>query len=458
MARNPKQPLQTKKHLARQERESIQRRYLLIAAGVIFALIIGVIIFGVLNETVLKSRQPVLIVNGDTVSTHEFQVRTRYLRQQMISNAASTFQFLQVFGDSPEARANVANQLTQIQAQLEPPTTMGRQVIDQLTDELLIRQEAERRGITVTDEEIEQTIQDAFGYFPNGTPTSAPTLEVLPTSTLSSQQMTLVPPTATATATAAPTEVITPTAVPTQTATATLVPSITPTSVPTLTPTPYTEEGYQEQYDQTVGNLSDSIGFTESDLRDLVASQLYRQKVQEAVLEELDVPRTEEQVWARHILVEDEAAATEIRAQLDEGADFCELAAENSTDTTNASQCGDLGWFGRNRMVVTFEQVAFAMQPGQISQPVETDFGFHIIQVLGHEDRPLSPSGYQQEQQTAFDNWLQELRDAAETEIRDYWQERVPGEPRMPLELLQFMQQEQAAQQQPIIPTLEVQQ
>ena len=90
---------------------------------------------------------------------------------------------------------------------------------------------------------------------------------------------------------------------------------------------------------------------------------------------------TTEQVKASHILVETEEEANDIKKQLDEGGDFGELAAEYSTDPSNAQQGGDLGFFGKGQMVAPFEEAAFSMEPGEISEPVQTDFGYHIIKV-----------------------------------------------------------------------------
>ncbi len=90
---------------------------------------------------------------------------------------------------------------------------------------------------------------------------------------------------------------------------------------------------------------------------------------------------TSEQVNASHILVDTEEEANDIIAQLNDGGDFAELAAEHSKDASNAAQGGALGFFGRGQMVGPFEEAAFSMEPGDISEPVQTDFGFHIIKV-----------------------------------------------------------------------------
>jgi peptidyl-prolyl cis-trans isomerase D len=98
----------------------------------------------------------------------------------------------------------------------------------------------------------------------------------------------------------------------------------------------------------------------------------------------------EEQVKARHILVmvndqRDDAAAQariqEAKKKLEGGADFAAVAREYSDDTASKAQGGDLGYFGRNRMVKEFEDAAFSAQPGKLVGPVKSSFGYHLIEV-----------------------------------------------------------------------------
>jgi len=84
---------------------------------------------------------------------------------------------------------------------------------------------------------------------------------------------------------------------------------------------------------------------------------------------------------AAHILVADEAKATELLTQLQGGADFAELAKVNSTDTGSGANGGDLGWFGTGMMVKPFEEAVMAAEVGKVVGPVKTDFGFHLILV-----------------------------------------------------------------------------
>lgn len=84
---------------------------------------------------------------------------------------------------------------------------------------------------------------------------------------------------------------------------------------------------------------------------------------------------------AAHILVDSEEAAKEIKAAIDGGADFADQAREHSADGS-ASSGGNLGWFGLGMMVPEFEQAVVAMQPGTVSDPVQTQFGWHLIRLI----------------------------------------------------------------------------
>ena len=93
-----------------------------------------------------------------------------------------------------------------------------------------------------------------------------------------------------------------------------------------------------------------------------------------------------DEVKARHILVDDALLADELYERLTKGEDFAELAQEYSKDPGSAANGGDLGYFRRNDMVKEFEEASFSMEIGEISKPVQTNFGYHIIKV---EDKVL---------------------------------------------------------------------
>jgi peptidyl-prolyl cis-trans isomerase C len=97
----------------------------------------------------------------------------------------------------------------------------------------------------------------------------------------------------------------------------------------------------------------------------------------------------QQEVRARHILVASEAEAKEIEAELKKGADFATLAKQKSKDPSAATNGGDLGWFTKDQMVPEVAEVAFKLDKGQISDPVHTQFGWHIIKV---EDKRIKPT------------------------------------------------------------------
>ncbi|MDU2584705.1 MAG: peptidylprolyl isomerase, partial [Anaerococcus prevotii] len=88
-----------------------------------------------------------------------------------------------------------------------------------------------------------------------------------------------------------------------------------------------------------------------------------------------------EKVDASHILVQDEETAKEIKEKIDNGEDFAKLAEEYSTDTASAKNGGSVGAFAKGQMVKEFEDAAFAMKEGEVSDPVKSQFGYHIIKV-----------------------------------------------------------------------------
>ncbi len=151
-----------------------------------------------------------------------------------------------------------------------------------------------------------------------------------------------------------------------------------------------------------------------------------------------DLTPVEEQVWARHILVATEEEAQIVINLLNEGEDWTTLAAEYSTDTSNKDNGGDLGWFNATDMVQAFSDAAFALDtPGQISEPVQTDFGWHIIQFIGRREAQMSTADFQSEKDKVFNVWLAEVRDGRDDiEIFDDWSEYVPTTPAMPTALM----------------------
>ncbi|MFD0915058.1 peptidylprolyl isomerase [Pseudahrensia aquimaris] len=114
---------------------------------------------------------------------------------------------------------------------------------------------------------------------------------------------------------------------------------------------------------------------------DKIRPSVTEEQVKARYDEQVAAATPEQEVKARHILVKTEEEAKAIIAELDGGADFIELAKTKSTGPSGP-QGGDLGFFGKGRMVPEFEQAAFAMKAGEYSkEPVKTQFGFHVLKV-----------------------------------------------------------------------------
>ncbi len=425
---SPTPKIVTKKHVAKLERERRQVtlvRTLAIGMIALVALLLG---YGYLDINYLQLRKPVAEVNGKKIAAAEWQERVQLQRVNLVNRLQEYQYYQQTFG------MDFSQQIQEISFYLQVPETLGQQVVDTMIDEALIRQEAEKRGITVSKEELERAIQESYGFFPNGTSTPEPTPIPFEFPTLTSEQLTLYPPTPSPTT--APTLTPPPTATPDPSATATAAATSappTPTFVAepaTATATPYTLEGFQSRFTETITEFK-TYGVSEATLRSAYEFQLLRRKVLEAVT--ADVPAADEQVWARHILVAGESEAKAVTTLLGQGVDFAKLAREYSTDTGSGAQGGDLGWFGRGQMVAPFEEAAFSLKIGEISEPIQSQFGYHIIQVLGRQELPLSTSQLDQKRETAFSEWLAAVRaEAAITTYEDTWKQNIPPVPAFP--------------------------
>jgi peptidyl-prolyl cis-trans isomerase C len=159
----------------------------------------------------------------------------------------------------------------------------------------------------------------------------------------------------------------------------------------------------------------------------------YEKRVREAVTEaqakgaydeQIGKLKPEAEVRARHILVKTEQEAKDLIAQLKGGADFAELA-KKSTDGPSSTTGGDLGYFSRGQMVKAFEDAAFALESGQISAPVQSDYGWHVIKVEDKRSRPVPSFEEVKDQimasliQTQLRDVVQKLRGSAKVEIVD---------------------------------------
>jgi len=348
-------------------------------------------------------------VGDQNITMADFQANVRFQRYQLIMQYSQYYQFYAQYPGDP---FGLRTQLDQLAATLTQNTTLGQQVLDHMIEDIMIAKEAAKRGVSVSDDELNQAYQQVFGYFPNGTATPTITPTEITVSTLNPTQLAIV--TATPVPPATPSETPGPTATP------------DPAVAPTAIPTPYTEAGFKAVTANFYTNLQ-SIDITETFIRTLLKAQLLGQKLSVEISK--DVPTTQDEVWARHILVADQATAQTVFTRLQSGEDFAKVAAEVSTDTGTKDKGGDLGWFTKGTMIAEFEGAAFSQKIGEIGQPVQTSYGYHIIQVLGHEVRALAAADLSTAKAKVFSDWLNaQLKDPSVVK-NDAWSQNVPNTP-----------------------------
>ncbi len=464
---------ETRKEKRIKARDRERNRKVYLGTAIVFGLVILILLIGAFDQFVRKPNSPVATVGEEKISTKVFQKRVLYQENQLVNQYQQMNQLEQQFG----GQGFFTSQLAQIQATLSSPFAMGSSVLDQLVNEAIVRQEAEKQGVMVSDEEVEQALRDE----------------------VASSQGAVTEPQATqtaeaATAATATAELWTPTPAPTLDVSAALsgTESISETVAPTPAPLPtrplLTDEQYQEGLASLEKRLDDIAGMSLDDYREIIRARLLAEKLTD-IIGEKEVSPTQEEVRARHILLRveepapdlnsgagitetvdisgladlsspvaitatedisgvaditgttdlanaaeitateeisglvgvtesvptgpmDDAAALalaeQLRQRILDGEDFAKLAAEYSQDPGSAANGGDLDWFGRGAMVPEFEDVAFSLPVGEVSEPVRTQFGWHLIEVTEKDDaRPKDEATLEREKQQAFQQWLQ---------------------------------------------------
>ncbi|MER3405769.1 MAG: hypothetical protein C4289_11925, partial [Chloroflexota bacterium] len=359
-------------------------------------------------DEILPGMSPVATVNRTEISLRTYATRLGFERNRL----RSEFQNLQVFASTrPQndpARQLAQQQLIQVQEQL---FSVNASTLELLIDEELVRQEAKKRRLSVSKEEIDAELQKRFAPQDEGT----------------------VPaPGASPTAAQAGTGAEQPDAVATPAATATALPTPAPTSRATTTPARTLLQSRLRAFLQVTG-------VSEGYLRRTVEADLLKEKLRQQLAEQ--IPAVQEQVHARHILVSDEEKAREAIRRIEAGERFEDVAAEISQDPGTKDQGGDLGWFPRGIMVTEFEEAAFALQPGQLSRPVQTQFGYHVIRVDERSaGRPVESSQLEQLKRNALNKWLEQQKNLQTVQRFDLtpvmaWADKHAPRPRQPAAL-----------------------
>lgn len=427
MPKGEKQARQeTRKQQMRRAREARQERILFLSLGAVALVVLIVLGLGILSANyggldtfwAIQTNQPIAIVNGQPISIREYQTWLRYRALTLNAQIQQTNLGLQQIGNDPTLafiKASYEQQLQQLVLEL---VSLPTEMLESLIEDELVRQEAARRNIQVSADEIEEEIEKYVGYYrPTPTPTAGPS----PTPTKTGTPTLTPTPAPTYTPTPSPTGTITPT-------TPTATPTIGPTETPLPTPTLMTYQSYVQEKQKLFQDIAKNTQTSENDIRRMIQASLLRRKLQQALAAE--VPTTAEQVHARHILVKTYEDALKVQERLQQGEDFAKLAQELSEDPGSKEQGGDLGWFARGAMVKEFEDAVFALPLNQISAPITTTYGVHIIQVLEREsNRELDAVALANAQSRVLNDWLQKAtRDPNNRIERLYRQAYVPSD------------------------------
>jgi parvulin-like peptidyl-prolyl isomerase len=386
--------------IGRVEREQRINKIIRISLIVLLTVVSALVIGGLIFNYFITPAKVIATVFDQEILVRDFQTRVRMQRQNMVTEYNGYYQQMTLIQD-PNTQQQIQQLLLQYEYQLDPPELIGQSIINQMIDDIVITREAQARGIEVDEAEITETLQSVFGYFPN--PTETPEL-------------------------VKPAEGEEP----------------VPTSIPYPEPTSVTAEEYDQALNEYLEAYAE-FGVDEPIITRIIEAQLYRTKLTELLSE--GISKDEDQVWARHILVDDMETAESILVRLEEGETFISLVQELSGDPSAQGNLGDLGWFGEGKMVQPFNDAAFAAEVGEIVGPVESEFGYHIIEIMGREIRPMAESDFQNLVNLALVDLLSEIKveaeEAGDLVLSEDWINYTPDDPKPIFSMREALEQSQ---------------
>ncbi len=410
-----------KRRVSRKERDDRRTRNLYITLGVVGVVAVLLLSGALINEYFLKPRKVLATVEGEDIT------RRDYWKYEIhsLSNQVLQYQQFATMMQGQQQQQYLA-MAQQAQAQLNEvwgSTSTNDATLSRMVDDKVILHSLDTLGLSISDEQVDDFIAQQFAnpeapvFTPTPTQTFIPERAEWATQTAQAEAGSPVAvdgedQASSPVADGSPVASGSPPSASDSAAGGTPIPMASPAGgSPEPTPTVGPDDAratsaanFEDYKDEHL----DQAHMSESDYRRLVAEPtLARQMVNAHFLQELG--HSAEQVHARPILVGTQELADALYAQLQEDPEMFEtLAQESSVDTSTAPNGGDLGWFPRGIMVGPFEEVAFALQAGDISEPVQTEFGWHIIQVIERDDdRALTDEQISQASQANSERWLE---------------------------------------------------
>ncbi|MDZ4671120.1 MAG: peptidylprolyl isomerase [Phototrophicales bacterium] len=423
-----KSPNTLKEYRSRAEREAEIQRMILIGTIIAIAITVLVLALAFVVDQIINPAQVVASVNGDNITVREFQEEVRIERvvdNQQILNDITFYVDSGFFIDENEALNFLYQNDPNIRELVDGFSAndqYGLRVLNTLVENRIVQREAEARGVTITDADVDEQVRRLFRFTPpeetdpEATPEPEVTATITPTPFVSPTPSNTPQPTVEAFATA--------------TATLQFTPAPTITALPTLTASEQTA-AFNDDVEAFYTRMSRDAGVSRERVRQYFETLALR----EAVARDMFGEKTT-LVWAntRHIIVDSEEKARDIYEALLNGESFATLAASLGTDGT-AQRGGELGWLNTEQGIdVTFGEKARTLPIGEISEPFQTDFGWHVMQVRDRENREATTDEIDATLQTAFTEWLTTTRENTDYETSDFWIDFVPSDP--PLRLV----------------------
>jgi hypothetical protein len=403
----------TRKYRSRVAQEQRQIRYIRIGIGVVAAAIILLLVTGLYKTQVAdpaatrRAKEalqeiPAATVNGAMISVADWQARVRFDRQLRINQIAQINQQLSLFDPTTEFGQQLISQgqaqIQEIQSVLQLGDGIAADVLDQMVEEQLIRQEAARQDIIVAPEELQKFIEvDIFAYpFP-------PTPEPIPT---------LPPPTL------APTATVTP----------------EPTIAPTVPPTPRSREDFESDYKQYLEQIQEITEMSEEHWRALIEGDLYRQKLLETFDDQVEPNALH--ATGRYISAQDKETIGELLTRLEAGEDFKSLEEEIEADESEepAARVGSFDW---SPIGVLSDRFGEAFSAGVADTDAGNYIGeavqslaerYYLVFVEEKEVRELADYLKEQQRDESFQAWLDEAK-LGEGIVYGNWRDYIPREP-----------------------------
>lgn len=411
------QPPIRRRRISRREREARRRRILYWGMGILGAMIVVILAAGYLIENVITPRQVVASIGGTEIRRKDYwKFRSVELVQQ-----ADEFEQLAFSGligtDQQQQYLQFSARARQEAEQVWGSTDLEELTLSRMIDGQVYLQNLDDLGLSIDDDQVETYVLRQFQ------PVDAPLTTATPTPTFIPARAAMATETAAAlAATPIASPIASPVAAVTEDAESgspgaspVASPGASPVASPAAPPTPNPEEALATAaagYDLFAETVLDDLRVSRDDYVELIARpDVARNAVQDAIAAQ--VGQSADQAHAAHILVETRDLADQLYEQVTQpDADFGAIAREQSVDSATAGNGGDLGWFTPEEMVEPFAEVAFSLEPGRISEPFETEFGWHIVHLIERaDDRPLNEAQIAAIEQARVDAWLEEQKE-----------------------------------------------